>query len=154
MKKIPIGLLLFIATTVQAQEVVSTQGDSYSNSSGNISFTIGETVIATEAAGGYELTQGFHQTNWNFLGVEDHDLNYEIVVYPNPSTDVLNIKTPSFENVNYTLIDVTGRVVIQNSLEGNITTIDASQLAPGNYSLVLIDASQNILKTFKLNKQQ
>ena len=37
---------LFATITVSAQEVVSTQGDSYSNASGSIDFTIGEVIIA------------------------------------------------------------------------------------------------------------
>ena len=43
MKKITLVLFsLFATLTVSAQEVVSTQGDSYSNASGSIDFTIGE----------------------------------------------------------------------------------------------------------------
>ncbi|MDB4769189.1 hypothetical protein OAG16_03825 [Saprospiraceae bacterium] len=47
-------LVLFslLATgTVSAQEVVSSQGDSYSNGSGSIDFTLGEVVIATGTNG-------------------------------------------------------------------------------------------------------
>jgi hypothetical protein len=60
---------LFAAISVSAQEVVATQGDSYSNANGNIDFTIGEVIIATGTDGTNDITQGFHQTNWNFLGV-------------------------------------------------------------------------------------
>ena len=84
---------LFATITVSAQEVVSTQGDSYSNASGSIDFTIGEVVINTGTDGTNDLTQGFHQTNWNFLGVEDFAPSYEAIIYPNPTSDVLNIIT-------------------------------------------------------------
>ena len=57
---------LFSAATVSAQEVVSTQGDSYSNSNAGIDFTIGEVIINTGTDGSHDLTQGFHHTNWNF----------------------------------------------------------------------------------------
>jgi hypothetical protein len=78
MKRTTFVLFLLLSTlAVSAQEVVVTQGDSYSNASGNIDFTIGEVIINTETDGNNDLTQGFHQTNWNFLGVEDHSPSYE-----------------------------------------------------------------------------
>ena len=138
----------FVSIAVTAQEVISTQGESYSNTSANIDFTIGEVIIDTGTDGSHDLTQGFHQTNWNFLGVEDHAPNYEAVIFPNPTQDVLNIKTSVFENVTYTLYDAQGKLVMQDILSAEQTPIQVSQLAPGSYSLTLKNETQN-LKTFK-----
>ena len=152
MKKNALLLLTLITTlSVSAQEVVSSQGDSYSNGSGSIDFTLGEVVIATGTDGTNDLTQGFHQTNWNFLGVEDFAPNYEAIIFPNPTEDVLNIKTSMFENVTYTLYDGLGKLVMQDILSAEQTPIQVSQLAPGSYSLTLNNETQN-LKTFKLIK--
>jgi hypothetical protein len=152
MKKNALLLLTLITTlSVSAQEVVSTQGDSYSNANGSIDFTIGEVVINTGTDGTNDLTQGFHQTNWNFLGVEDFAPNYEAIIFPNPTEDVLNIKTSMFENVTYTLYDGLGKLVMQDKLSAEQTPIQVSQLAPGSYSLTLNNETQN-LKTFKLIK--
>lgn len=142
---------LFATITVSAQEVVSTQGNSYSNASGSIDFTIGEVVINTVTDGTNDLTQGFHQTNWNFLGVEDHSPSYEATIFPNPTSDVLNIRTSTFENVTYTLYDAQGKLVLQDKLSAEQTPIRVSHLAPGSYSLTLNNETQN-LKTFKLVK--
>ena len=144
---------LFATISVTAQEVVSTQGESYSNASGNIDFTIGEVIISTGTDGSNDLTQGFHQTNWNFLGVEDFAPNYEATIFPNPTSEVLNIKTSTFENVTYTLYDAQGKLVLQDILFAEQTPIQVGQLAPGSYSLTLNNQIQN-LKTFKLIKQQ
>jgi hypothetical protein len=152
MKKNALVLFSLLATiSVSAQEVVATQGDSYSNTSGSIAFTIGEVVINTGNDG--TLTQGFHQTNWNFLGVEDHAPSYEALIFPNPTEDILNIRTSTFENVTYTLYDAQGKLVMQDILSAEQTPIQVSQLAPGSYSLTLNNESQN-LKTFKLIKIQ
>ena len=156
-------LLLFGALTLSlnslGQDVVSTQGDSYTNASGSIDFTIGEVVINTVTDGTNDLTQGFHQTNWNFLGVEDFAPNYEAIIFPNPTEDVLNIRTSTFENVTYTLYDAQGKLVMQNILSAEQTPIQVSELAPGAYSLELIfeEGSKGSLsspkrKTFKLVK--
>jgi hypothetical protein len=143
---------LLISVCATAQEVVSTQGDSYSNASANIDFTIGEVVINTGTDGTNDLTQGFHQTNWNFVGLEDHAPSYEATIFPNPTSEVLNIRTSTFENVTYTLYDAQGKLVLQNVLSAEQTPIQVSQLAPGNYSITLTNQTQN-LKTFKLIKQ-
>ena len=163
MKKNTIVLLsLFTAVTVTAQEVVSTQGDSYVTSIGSIDFTLGEVIINTGTDGSHDLTQGFHQTNWNFLGVEDFAPDYEASIFPNPTSDVLNIKTSSFENVIYTLYDAQGKLVLQSILAAEVTPIKVSHLAPGSYSLELIFENSNDgalslskrskSKTFKLIK--
>ena len=154
MKKNTIVLFsLFASISVSAQEVLSTQGESYSNASTKIDFTIGEVVINTGTDGTNDLTQGFHQTNWNFLGVEDFAPDYQVTLFPNPTQDVLNIKTSVFENVTYTLYDAQGKLVMQNILSAEQTPIQVSRLAPGSYSLTLNNETQN-LKTFKLVKIQ
>ena len=146
-------LTLLTTTTVTAQEVVSTQGDSYSNGTGSIDFTIGEVIINTGTDGTNTLTQGFNQTNWNFVGLEDHLPSYAAIIFPNPTVDVLNIQTSSFEGVTYTLYDGQGKLVLQDLLSAKQTPIEVSELAPGSYSLTLNNETQN-LKTFKLVKLQ
>ena len=152
-KNILFVFTLLISLCATAQEVVATQGDSYSNASGNIDFTIGEVIINTGTDGTNDITQGFHQTNWNFLGVEDFAPNYEATIFPNPTSEVLNIRTSTFENVTYTLYDAQGKLVLQDILSAEQTPIQVGQLAPGSYSLILSNQTQN-LKTFKLTKQQ
>jgi hypothetical protein len=144
---------LFATLSVSAQEVVSTQGDSYSNASGSIDFTLGEVVINTGTDGTNDLTQGFHQTNWNFVGLEDFAPNYEAIIFPNPTSAILNIRTSTFENVMYTLYDAQGQMVMQDILSAEQTPIQVSQLAPGSYLLTLNNETQK-LKTFKLLKLQ
>ena len=152
MKKKTILLFsLLTSLSVPAQQVVSTQGDSYSNGTAKIDFTIGEVVTNNVSDGSNDVTQGFHQTNWNFVGLEDHSLNYEAIIFPNPTEDVLNIRTSTFENVTYTLYDAQGKLVMRDILSAEQTPIQVSQLAPGSYSLTLNNETQN-LKTFKLFK--
>ena len=157
-KQIFLFATLFTAFAASAQEVVSSQGETYSNANGSIDFTVGEVIINTGSNGTNDLTQGFHQTNWNFLGVEDYAPDHQVIIFPNPTQDVLNIKTSVFENVTYTLYDAQGKLVLQNILSAEQTPIQVSQLAPGSYSLTLNQSMrehQDIpMKTFKLVKIQ
>jgi hypothetical protein len=154
MKKYILVLFTLVTTlSVTAQEVVSTRGGSYSNTSGSIDFTIGEVIISTGTDGANDLTQGFHQTNWNFLGVEDFAPNYEAIIFPNPTQDVLKIRTSTFENVTYTLYDAQGKRVMQDILSARETPLQVSQLVPGTYSMTLKNKKEK-LKTFKLIKHR
>jgi hypothetical protein len=143
--------LLLSTCSVSAQDVVSAQGDSYSNASANIDFTIGEVIIDTGTDGTNDLTQGFHQTNWNFAGLDDQAPQMEVTVFPNPTSEVLNISTETYAGVVYKLYDAQGKLVANDILNGYTTTINVNQCAPGTYSLVLEDKNQ-LLKTFKLIK--
>lgn len=144
---------LLVTVSVSAQEVVSTQGESYSNVNGSIDFTVGEVIISTGSGGTHDITQGFHQTNWNFLGLEDYAPDFEATIFPNPTQDVLNIRTRAFENVTYTLYDAQGKIVLQEKLVAEQTPIQVSHLAPGTYSITLNNETTQ-LKVYKLIKQQ
>jgi hypothetical protein len=154
MKKLLLFGALALSSISFSQEVISTQGESYSNENGSIDFTIGEVVINTGTDGTNNLTQGFHQTNWNFLGVDNHEQNFEATVYPNPMGAELYIQTENFEYVSYVLYDATGRIVAENKLNALQTGIDVSTFAPSSYSLILLNESQEKVKTFKLIKTQ
>lgn len=135
-----------------SQEVISSQGDSYSNASGSVDFTIGEVVIDTGSDGNNDLTQGFHQTNWNFVGLDDHDPSIDVSVFPNPLEKHLNIQTGAFKGMNYIMYDAAGRNVRQGALLEETTQIETTELLPASYSLVIRGENNTTIKTFKLVK--
>ena len=141
----------FAAFAATAQEVVSSQGQTYSNANGSIDFTVGEVIINTGSNGTNDLTQGFHQTNWNFLGVVDFAPDFEVTIFPNPTSDVLNIKSTIYQDISYSLYDAQGKLVLKNVLSETVTQIQVNQLAPGAYSLSINDKKEQ-LKNFKLIK--
>lgn len=152
MKFSALFLSLFLVNyTCESQEVVATQGDSYSNTSAMVDFTIGEVVINTESNGANDITQGFHQSNWNFVGIDDYAPDMEFNVFPNPMSTILNIKTEFHDDVLYTLYDSRGRIVLEDKLSSELTTIAVDHLTPGNYSIRLKNNEQ-LLKTIKLIK--
>lgn len=152
MKKNTLVLGAFLSMGVlSAQEVVSTQGDSYSSGVANIDFTIGEVVINTGTDGTNDLTQGFHQTNWTLVSVKDYVTNYEVDIFPNPVQNLLNIKTGDYKHVIYTLFNMQGKVVSKDVLTSNVTTIQVEDLPAGSYTLSLENQNQK-LKTFTLLK--
>ena len=145
--------LLVGSITAFGQEVVASQGDTYSNGSGSIDFTIGEVVISTVSDATNEITQGFHQTMWDFVGLEDFDANFAVSIFPNPAQDVLTIQATAFEDVTFILTDAAGRIVMRDILTGELTPLDVASFEAGTYNLSLEKASRT-LKTFRLIKTQ
>jgi hypothetical protein len=63
------------------------------------------------------------------VDIEEVDFK-NIVIYPNPTTGKLNIRTSL--DISYTLFDFTGRIIFENSKE---RTIDITTLPNGVYFL-------------------
>jgi hypothetical protein len=152
MNKTKLALIAtFASCSVFSQDVIGTAGGSYSTTAGNIDFTVGEVVINTGTNGTEDLTQGFHQPSWTYAGVYDFVDEYNAVVFPNPTVDVVNIKAADFAGVTFTLQDAAGRIVYLGNLTDVTTSVDFSVYASGTYSITLSKEGEN-LKTFKLIK--
>ena len=155
-KKILTILLCFWSLMVfgQTQEVVSSAGDFASNSSGSISFTIGEAIISTENSATSILTQGFHQTLLVFVDPDFIDglLDLEISVFPNPTQEQLTLKVDVPHGLHYILFDIKGLRIKQSQLLSEETKLDFSQLNPSTYILKIYKNSEES-RTFKIIKQ-
>ncbi|MCK4921079.1 MAG: sulfatase-like hydrolase/transferase [Bacteroidales bacterium] len=83
------------------------------------------------------------------LGFADYEDNNEVVIYPNPVKDKLNIET-KWSKSEARITDANGRLLMLESIQGNICEMDISSLEQGIYILHL-NTGQNH-KTFKLIK--
>jgi hypothetical protein len=119
-------IAVFASSSLFSQDVIGTAGDSYSTTAGNMDFTIGEVVINTGTNGTEDLTQGFHQPSWTYAGVYDFVDDYNAVVFPNPTVDLVNINASDFAGVTFTLQDAAGRIVLVGDLTDATTTLDFS----------------------------
>lgn len=82
------------------------------------------------------------------VGISDV-AGYEAIVYPNPVSNLLSIKTTHTENLTMVMRDLAGRVLITTEVSvGQTTTIDVSALAPGMYLLQSTDGrfTQKVVK--------
>jgi hypothetical protein len=129
-----------------AQQVVATAGSTLSNTSGSISYTIGESVAQTLTKDDKTLTQGFHQTTISVSIVNElKDIDFSITVFPNPATDYLTQYIAS-------LYDINGMLLLNKKFEGNETTISMGNLIPAIYFLKVTDNNKE-LKIFKIIKE-
>jgi len=141
-------------TAIQAQEVVATSGDYFENSSGSISWTIGEPKIETFESANNILTQGFHQTKLTIISIDEEEMLGDISVYPNPAKQDLIIDIPSHysDSFNALLYDAGGKLLSQKELISGTATMEMHNLATGTYYLRIINSVKKQQKEFKILK--
>jgi Secretion system C-terminal sorting domain len=145
--------LFLLSVAINAQEVISTQGDSYSNATNTVDFTIGEPVIATVSDGTNDLTQGFHQTLLTITSVEDFDANFSVNIFPNPTANQVNLTIDKYQGLIYQLYDVTGKLLIGSKVTNQKTQLNVSDYPKGTYLLSLISQDKKKIKTYKIIKK-
>jgi hypothetical protein len=145
--------LLLLSVGLSAQEVISSQGDSYSNTSNTLDFTIGEPIGETVTDGTTSLTQGFHQTLLTITNVEDFDEKFSVNIFPNPTTERVNLTIDKYEGVTFYLFDVTGKLLKQEVVTAQQTVVQVSEFPKGTYLLKLAGQENKSLKTYKIIKK-
>jgi hypothetical protein len=137
-----------------AQEVIAAGGESHSNSSGSISYTIGEPVIETLSSVNNVLTQGFQQSDIIVTTLsEAKSLNFQITAFPNPTKVFIKLKIEKehISGMSYLICDLTGKVILQKDIAEQETDISFEGLAPSNYVLKILENNTE-LKSFQIIK--
>lgn len=158
----PIPLLFFsllIGTFGYSQttspEIIGSSGDHFFNSNAQISWTLGETMVATFTSDSSQLSQGFHQTNLTITAIEDLAPNFEMKAYPNPTADLLHFEWPeNTPSLRLVLIDVSGKElwVRQARSPALPTSLDLSTYPAGTYFLHVYQQDHPSTKTITILK--
>ena len=120
-------------------------GDSI-NVAGNYNFTLGP--------GEYRLytdTKLSLPNILNTLSTNDYEIaNWEVEIYPNPSSNILNVNVKDFENqeIKYTIINYSGKIIKQENKFMKEMTLNIEDLKQGNYYLILEQNNKIISKEF------
>lgn len=157
-KKLLTALMLLLLgglTNLQAQVATTTAGGEASGSGGSSSYTLGQVVYTTNTGTNGSVAQGVQQPYEisTTVGINETTINLELSVYPNPTTNFLQLKIESeqLENLSYQLIDLQGKVIESKKVSNTTTTVTMENLLPATYFLRVTDNNQ-IVKTFKIIK--
>jgi len=134
----------------QAQELVSASGASFQNSSGYISYSIGELITTSLTSSSVILTQGFHQTKFSTVPVINHSA-IQMSVFPNPVEDLLILQIGDPLGFDYLLYDVRGGLIERGQVLDERTEINFSALAPAVYILRVTNHKEE-LRLFQIVK--
>jgi hypothetical protein len=148
-----IGLFLIISLATHGQEVIATKGGRLTNTSATMDFTIGEVVIESLNGNSTVMTQGFLQSNITIIATAISSFQYDISVFPNPTSDVLVIETPGNSGVTYQLIDINGDVLSTNIITGESLKLDIQKHESGMYLLRLTHQNGEEHEVYQIIKQ-
>ena len=137
-------LFLFCSKMLYAQatfqnEVLASTGQSGTVGGAQISYTVGEAVVATIDNNASSLTQGFHQGNLAIVAVGEPWVGNSIRIFPNPTAYNCNIEFSSAltEQTDYRIFNETGQFVLQGSIQSGVVqhSLDLQKLPAGTYQL-------------------
>ena len=122
--------------------------DSYTWSVNNETYTESGTYTAviTNAAG-CDSTITLDLT-LEFVGLNENELSY-VAVYPNPTHNSFILSTKDIINMNFTLVDIQGKVVLTGKIESSEDKVDISNLSRGRYNLVFEGDSIPVVSVIK-----
>lgn len=103
-------------------------------------------VRATNACGDGDYSEEFNFVTETVVGVDENEIS-ELVIYPNPTTSVLNIKANSIID-SVEIISVLGKSVIQTVVTDSKAQIDTGNLRAGHYFVRIISENKVIVKRF------
>ena len=140
---------------ISAQEAVVSSGNVHQNTSGSISWSLGETVTQTFSTGDYTLTQGFQQGDLSVTAIyEKTGIGVNISAYPNPTSSELFVEFESAASgkYSYRLIDEKGNLLDKGEIINAKQRIAFENWQAGLYLLQIHEKSIHV-KTFKILKE-
>ena len=160
-KKLKFSALLLLGlglTGLQAQESVNATGGNASGSGGTVSYSVGQVVYTTNIGTNGSVAQGVQQPYEISVvtGLEEaKGINLTVSAYPNPTTDYLTLEVKEYElsNLHFQLYDMSGKLLQNEKITGNQTSIVMSNLVPATYFVKVIQDNKEV-KTFKIIKTQ
>ena len=124
-------------------------------SGGTSSYSVGQVVYTTNTGANGSVAQGVQQVYdiSTSSGNKITDIILEMSVYPNPTKDNLTLKFDNnkYSGLSYQLFDINGKIINQNKLIENNTTIKMRDLPNSIYFLKVIKNNTPI-KSFKIIK--
>jgi hypothetical protein len=153
-----IALSVVCFGNMYAQQAVTSAGGDASGTAGTVNYTVGQVAYSFISGSGSNLNQGVQQPYEFFItGIAlNKNILLELIVYPNPTHAVVNLKIEKPENfagMSYVLFDAKGTRILQNEIVAKITEIPMENLAAANYLLKVTNDKNEDLQTFKIIKK-
>jgi hypothetical protein len=136
-----------------SQESTNTTSTSIKSTDGNISYSIGQVFYSEQKSNEGKVNQDVQQAYIiTALGIENLP-NINISVFPNPTTDKIQLKVDKVEGnqLRYELVNNDGKSIAINQINSEEVVIDMKTLPVAVYYLNILD-EKNKLKSFKIIK--
>jgi hypothetical protein len=71
-------------------------------------------------------------------------------LWPNPTSQTLNIDLSNSDNTEITIIDQTGAIIAQHKTNTQLLTIEAGQWSEGTYTIIVTQNNNTITKHIQI----
>ena len=150
-------VLLLARGSLFAQTTIASAGGDDQNSSGYLSYTIGQTVYTTSSNSNGEIIQGVQVPYDISILVSTNDFvsnSIELSIYPNPTEDFIKLEATQellANNLYYELHNSNG-IKLNSSAFSADQLISMKDINSGVY-LLTVKKNNEIIKTFKVIKK-
>jgi len=137
-----------------AQENINSTGGKAAGANGTVTYSVGQTVFNTSSSATGTVSEGVQQPYEIFIttGIELTRINLHLNVFPNPTTNILNLTVENYENeLSYQLFNIDGKMLKYEKIDSKETQIEMLDLLPASYFIRVIEKGQ-IVKSFKIIK--
>ena len=152
-------IALSFSLGLQAQFRTVSAGGDVSNNSGSVSYTLGLIDYLSVDNNSGRISQGiqipslFTSDVNNLDGADQILLNKKLIVFPNPATDYIFIKSAGFtQQLKYQLYNLMGSILDQGLILQDETRLPIYPYAVGSYFLS-IQNNDGEIKRFKVIKE-
>lgn len=138
----------------QNLELISSAGKEAQNSQTQMSYSIGELIVATGATSDGSVTQGYQQSNLTVTGIKSNTNKELIKIYPNPTADIVTLESSQLSEVtSLQLLDEKGTLVWSNGkISSDRIQISLESYAAGIYFLKVNSNSPDLSNQFRIIK--
>jgi hypothetical protein len=153
-------IVIICSGTCYAQNSLNVAGGEMKENNGAISYSIGQLTTNVVVGAGKEISlstgiQLVFTISNSTNNINELDDNYQIVVFPNPTNELLILSIANLENENfeYQLMDMNGKLNASSRITSEQTKIDMLKLPSANYCLDIYVADRKV-KSFKILKNK
>ncbi len=149
-------ILLFLFTFVRGQEahfILSSAGNTSSNSEASICWTLGECFTGNHEGSLITVSHGFLIIETS-VNISNTLAEFDVLVYPNPFSDniFLRIENLKSKNLSYSFHDLKGELLIHRNIKTSISEIKLKEYSPSIYILNVLEDNK-IIRSFKIIKK-
>ncbi|MBK9982936.1 MAG: T9SS type A sorting domain-containing protein [Saprospiraceae bacterium] len=138
-------------------KVVATAGNSYTSSSVQLDWTLGEVMIATIENSTTIISQGMHQPMYNITSTKiiPADIG-AIQLFPNPTSDFVDIRVGLIKSsdLEIEMTNTSGQLILKKKYIGDkiMDRYFFKDLPQGTYLITIIVVDLSASQTFKIIK--
>ena len=137
-----------------SKQVISPLGGTAFSDTHKLSYTTGEVVVGamTSEDGSIQLGNGYYPSlDLSTLNTESAELQLQVKVFPNPTTETIFITHPSSNSFKVFIYDLTGKVLLQKEV-GKQEPINIEKYPTGTYLINVITEDKKT-NSYKIIKQ-